>query len=84
MDDQQIQTEIERLENRQRELRQQEADLAEQTEAVTPLREELETIRMELDRLWDLHRQRRALRDSGGNPDDASERSSDTVEGYLS
>jgi hypothetical protein len=84
MDEQQIQTEIERLENRQRELRHQEAGLSEQPEAVSPLREELETIRMELDRLWDLHRQRRALRDSGGNPDDASERSSDTVEGYLS
>jgi DNA repair exonuclease SbcCD ATPase subunit len=84
MDEQQIQSEIERLEDRQRELRHQESELAEQPEAVAPLREELEKIRVELDRLWDLQRQRRALRESGGNPDDASERDSGTVEGYLS
>jgi hypothetical protein len=37
-----------------------------------------------LDRLWDLLRQRRALRDAGGDPDEASERDAGTVEGYLS
>jgi DNA repair exonuclease SbcCD ATPase subunit len=84
MDDEQIQTEIERLENRQHVLRQREGELAEQPDAVAPLRDELENIRVELDRLWDLQRQRRALRDSGGDPDDASERDADTVEGYLS
>jgi DNA repair exonuclease SbcCD ATPase subunit len=84
MDDQQIQSEIEQLEDRQRELRQREGELAEQPDAVAPLREEVEQIRIELDRLWDLQRQRRALRESGGNPDDASERDADTVEGYLS
>jgi DNA repair exonuclease SbcCD ATPase subunit len=84
MDDQQIRIEIERLEDRQRELRQREGELAEQPDAVAPLREELEKVHVELDRLWDLQRQRRALRESGGNPDDASERDSDTVENYLS
>jgi DNA repair exonuclease SbcCD ATPase subunit len=84
MDDQHIQSEIERLEGRQNELRQREGELAEQPDAVAPLREELEKIRVELDRLWDLHRQRRALRESGGDPDDASERDAGTVEGYLS
>jgi chromosome segregation ATPase len=84
MDDQQIQAEIEALEGRQRELRQREGELAEQPEAVAPLRDELERIRVELDRLWDLLRQRRALRDSGGDPDEASERDEGTVEGYLS
>ena len=84
MDEQQIQAEIERLEDRQRELRLREGELAEQPEAVAPLRDELERIHVELDRLWDLHRQRRALRESGGNPDDASERDEGTVEGYLS
>jgi Protein of unknown function (DUF2630) len=83
MDDQQIQAEIERLEERQRALRHQEGELAEQPEAVAPMRDELERIRIELDRLWDLQRQRRALRETGGNPDDASERDADTVEGYL-
>jgi DNA repair exonuclease SbcCD ATPase subunit len=84
MDEQQIQVEIEQLEDRQRVLRQREGELAEQPEAVAPLRNELEDIRVELDRLWDLHRQRRALRESGGNPDDASERDASTVENYLS
>jgi DNA repair exonuclease SbcCD ATPase subunit len=84
MDQQQIQAEIEQLEDRQRALRQREGELAEQPDAVAPLRDELEQIRVELDRLWDLHRQRRALRESGGDPDDASERDADTVEGYLS
>jgi DNA repair exonuclease SbcCD ATPase subunit len=84
MDEQQLQTEIERLEDQQRDLRHREGELAEQPEAVEPLREQLEQIRVDLDRLWDLQRQRRALRESGGNPDDASERDSDTVEGYLS
>jgi uncharacterized coiled-coil protein SlyX len=84
MDDDQIQAEIERLEERQKALRHQESELSEQPEAVAPLRDELEKIRVELDRLWDLHRQRVALRNSGGNPDDASERPPDTVERYLS
>ena len=84
MDDQQIQAEIEGLEQRQQELRHREGELAEQPEAVEPLRTELEDIRVELDKLWDLLRQRRALRDSGGDPDEASERDADTVEGYLS
>jgi hypothetical protein len=42
----------------------------------------LAAVRVELDRLWDLMRQRRALRETGGDPDDASERSADTVENY--
>ena len=36
-----------------------------------------------LDRLWDLLRQRRALRDAGRSPDEAIERPAGTVEGYL-
>ena len=36
-----------------------------------------------LDRLWDLLRQRRALREAGRNPDEAVSRSEGTVEGYL-
>jgi hypothetical protein len=43
----------------------------------------LEEVRVALDRLWDLLRQRRALRDAGGDPDDATERDADTVENYL-
>jgi hypothetical protein len=42
----------------------------------------LEQVRVELDRLWDLLRQRRARRDAGLDPDRASERDAGTVEGY--
>ena len=45
--------------------------------------ERLEAIRVQLDRLWDLMRQRRARRDAGLDPEGASERDEGTVEGYL-
>jgi hypothetical protein len=35
-----------------------------------------------LDQCWDLLRQRRALREEGGNPDDAQVRSATVVENY--
>ena len=40
-------------------------------------------MKIELDRLWDLLRQRRARRDAGLDPAGASERDATTVEGYL-
>jgi hypothetical protein len=43
----------------------------------------LERIRVELDKYWDLLRQRRAKERAGLNPDDASLRDDDTVERYL-
>ena len=45
--------------------------------------ERLRRVETELDQCWDLLRQREALRDSGGNPDQAAARSESTVEGYL-
>jgi hypothetical protein len=36
-----------------------------------------------LDRLWDLLRQRRALRQAGKDPEEATTRSEGTVEGYM-
>lgn len=42
----------------------------------------LEVVRVELDRLWDLLRQRRARRDAGLDPAGASERPAETVENY--
>ena len=44
----------------------------------------LRAIEIELDQCWDLLRQRRALRETGGDPRDASVRPGDEVEGYLS
>ncbi len=43
----------------------------------------LRSIEVQLDQAWDLLRQRRALRQSGGDPDQASERPEGEVEGYL-
>jgi len=42
----------------------------------------LEEVKVELDRCWDLLRQRRALRDAGDDPDRAQVRDANTVEGY--
>ena len=45
--------------------------------------ERREQLEVTLDRMWDLLRQRRALRRAGRDPDEAIERSEGTVEGYL-
>jgi len=42
----------------------------------------LDEIGVELDRCWDLLRQRRARREFGMDPDEAQARSADTVEHY--
>jgi hypothetical protein len=42
----------------------------------------LAELEVTIDQLWDLLRQRRALRRAGKNPDDAAVRSEGTVEGY--
>jgi hypothetical protein len=77
--DEQIETQVEALEAERRELRGKEGpnDPTLDEDAAR-----LEEIRIDLDRLWDLLRQRRALRAAGENPDRASERSAETVEKY--
>ena len=45
-------------------------------------RQRLSTINVELDRCWDLLRQRRALREFGRNPDEADVRPANVVENY--
>lgn len=45
-------------------------------------RKEAEKVQVDLDRYWDLLRQRRALKEFGDNPDKASLRGTDTVENY--
>ena len=46
-------------------------------------RARLDEIKVELDRYWDLLRQRRALHESGLDEDVARLRTGETVEGYL-
>ena len=45
-------------------------------------RQKLATVQVELDRCWDLLRQRRALRETGQDPDMAQIRSAQMVEKY--
>jgi len=47
-------------------------------------RDRLRAIETELDQYWDLLRQRRALRETGGDPREATVRPPGEVEGYLS
>ena len=44
----------------------------------------LRHLEIQLDQCWDLLRQRRALRETGGDPSDAEVRPAGEVEGYLS
>lgn len=45
-------------------------------------KEKLTALNVELDRCWDLLRQRRALREFGQDPDEAEVRPARTVENY--
>ena len=85
MDDAQIEDRIDALEQEEQRLRKDEETQAEQgrTDVVGEDAGRLAAIKVELDQLWDLLRQRRALRSAGRNPDDAQMRDADTVERYL-
>jgi hypothetical protein len=52
-------------------------------EASASERERLKKLEVTLDQCWDLLHQRRAMRDAGMNPDDATVRDPGTVEGYV-
>lgn len=45
-------------------------------------RDRAKALEVDLDRCWDLLRQRRARREFGLNPDDAQERDANVVENY--
>ena len=83
MSDESIGDRIEQLVSQERLLRSREADDTGDDAALEADRERLREVEVELDRCWDLLRQRRALRETGGDPDDASLRDEGTVEGYL-
>jgi len=85
MSDEQVQARIEELEQEERRLRQDETDAAELdgNDRIDADAQRLEAVRVELDRMWDYLRQRRALRDAGQDPDRAELRDAGTVERYL-
>jgi hypothetical protein len=83
MDDQSILSRIESLVHEEHALQGREEGDAVRDEALAADRRRLEDVSVELDRCWDLLRQRRARRAAGGDPDDVSARDADTVEKYL-
>jgi hypothetical protein len=82
MSDESIAARIERLVDEEHELRNRERADAANEEALEGDRERLRSVEVELDRCWDLLRQRRALRDAGADPEGAHARDAGTVEGY--
>jgi Protein of unknown function (DUF2630) len=78
MDDQQIHSQIEKLVAEEHELWEREGSGS----ATPDDSRRLEALQVSLDQCWDLLRQRRALRESGRDPDDAHVRDPDTVEHY--
>jgi hypothetical protein len=82
MSDESIAARIERLVGEEHELRNREQADAADDDALETDRERLQSVEVELDRCWDLLRQRRALRDAGADPEQAEVRDAGTVEGY--
>jgi hypothetical protein len=83
MSDESIAGRIERLVAEEHELRNREQADAPDEDALADDRERLSAVEVELDRCWDLLRQRRALREARADPDQAQARDSETVERYL-
>ena len=82
MSDETIAARIEVLVAEEHHLRSREQTDSGDAEALAGERERLRAVEVELDRCWDLLRQRRALRDAGADPDEATVRDADTVERY--
>jgi hypothetical protein len=82
MSDETIAARIERLVAQEQDLHRREETDNSDADALESDRERLREIQVELDRCWDLLRQRRALRDAGTDPDRATARDADTVERY--
>jgi hypothetical protein len=83
MSDESIAARIERLVSEEHELRRREQTDSTKVEQLESDRERLRSVEVELDRCWDLLRQRRARAEFGQDPDEAQVRDADTVERYL-
>ncbi len=82
MSDESIAARIERLVSEEHELRDREQVDSSDPAALEGDTERLRVVEVELDRCWDLLRQRRAFRDAGSDPEQAQVRDADTVERY--
>jgi hypothetical protein len=83
MADETLLNRIEALVAEEHALQQREADDASDPAKLDEDRRRLQQVSVELDRCWDLLRQRRARRRAGEDPDQAQVRDADTVEKYL-
>jgi len=83
MSDQSLAEHIERLVSEEQELRRREQHDRTDAEQLETDQQRLRSVQVELDRCWDLLRQRRAREEFGQDPDDAQARDADTVERYL-
>jgi Protein of unknown function (DUF2630) len=82
MSDESIAAQIDRLVSEEKDLRRREQQDRENEESLEADQERLRAVEVELDRCWDLLRQRRAKEEFGQDPDDAETRSPGTVENY--
>lgn len=82
MSDESIANHIERLVDEEHALRTREQQDSTDTNALEQDRSRLREVEIELDRCWDLLRQRRARRSAGLDADGAQLRDADTVEHY--
>ena len=82
MSDESIAERIESLVAEEHTLRGHEEQDSTSADALEADQRRLREVEIELDRCWDLLRQRRALRDAGADPEQAHVRDADTVERY--
>ena len=83
MSDESIAARIERLVSEEHQLRQREAKDRRDEDQLGADQQRLRAVEVELDRCWDLLRQRRAREEFGQDPSEAQARDADTVERYL-
>ena len=83
MSDESIAARIERLVAEEHELRRQEESDRSDADRLEADQERLRAVEVELDRCWDLLRQRRSREEFGQDPNEAKARDADTVERYL-
>jgi hypothetical protein len=82
MSDESISATIDRLVSEEKELRRREQEDRDDDQSLEADRERLRAVKVDLDRCWDLLRQRRALEEFDGDPDEAEARGAGTVENY--
>ena len=82
MSDESIADHIERLVNEEQQLRHREESDRRDADALEADQQRLRDVEIDLDRCWDLLRQRRAKEEFGQDPDEAQVRDASTVERY--